>query len=106
MEPRWKHGTALHGTNFLGAVERFDLWIVNYPAKDDTHTWVVVTWGPDYSEYNRYRILGVHLDLRGYWLQNGDPTERDILLIEHYLSLFAPALGLVSRYTEHITNGT
>jgi hypothetical protein len=106
MEPRWTGQEFNRKNDFLGAVEQFDLWLVNYPAKDDTHTWVVVTWGPDYSEYNRYRILGVHLDLRGYWLQKTDPTEQEILLIEHYLSLFAPALGLVSRYTEDITNGT
>ena len=101
MEPRWRDFN--QSNTFIGSFDRFDLWLAAHPIRPerpDVYPWIYVTWGPAYSEYDRYRVNDTHLELQGFYHEKSGPTEQDMLQIEHYLYLFAPALGLVSRLSE------
>jgi hypothetical protein len=98
MEPRWGDQTLFGSSRFIGSLERFDLFIL--ADSDVNHPWVLVIWGPHFTEYNRYQVQTIHIDFGGYWVPSADsdfPNEQELMHIEHFAMLFAPELGLVSR---------
>jgi hypothetical protein len=85
MEPRWvKAGISFHRTEFVGGVGRFDLWV------DASGDHVTPVWGPHATDWTTYRITKERVVPRPYHNEEGNPTDEELELIEHYLRLFAP----------------
>lgn len=104
MEPqRYNAYAESEPARFVGSVERFDLYLAKFASG---RCWVRVAWGRGTKDYESYPIEGRLVKVEPVWEVKGAPSEHDLILIEHYLSLFVPELGIKSRYMEHITNGT
>jgi len=104
MEPQWDNNTVdARPAKFVGSVERFDIYLVQFASG---RCWVRVAWERGADDYESYAIEGRRLLTEPVWDVKNAPTQKDLILIEHYLSLFVPELGIKSRYMERITDGT
>ena len=104
MEPRYIGTNAgAPPARFVGPFEQFDLYLAEFASG---RCWVRVAWSSGPDEYESYQIEGRRLQFAPVWDVLGAPTQKDLILIEHYLSLFVPELGIKSRYMERITDGT
>jgi hypothetical protein len=88
---------------FVGSVERFDLYLAQFASE---RCWVRVAWGCGGDHYESYAIEGRRLRTEPVWDVKNAPAHKDLILIEHYLALFVPELGIKSRYMERITDET
>ena len=88
---------------FVGSVERFDIYLTKFATGNQ---WIRVAWDRGADDFESYPIKGRRLRFEPVWGVKNAPAQKDLILIEHYLSLFVPELGIKSRYMERITDGT
>lgn len=105
MEPRWQkeweHVDFDRRRACVGGFGRFDLWVINATNYDDPHS-VRIVWGES-NDWDHYYVIQHRLS-EGQFHEVGGPTPEELKLIERYLALFAPVLGLV--LSEGEDNGT
>jgi len=96
MEPRWQkdwqHVDFDRCRACVGGFGRFDLWTVENMNHDNSYH-VRVVWGAN-NDWDHYYVSQHRLS-DGQFNEVGGPTPEELLLIEQYLSLFVPHLGLV-----------
>jgi hypothetical protein len=104
MEPQRHNAYAeSEPARFVGSFERFDLYVSTFSSG---RRWVRVAWSNGPDDYESYPIEGRLVKFEPVWEVKNSPSAHDLMLIEHYLSLFVPELGIKSRYMERITNET
>ena len=86
MEPRWSEARSAMCEVFVGGVDRFDLWVSGDQLDPG---YLSVAWGPATPHWTRYPIEKGKIGPPDFF-EDGNPTEEELKLIEHYLRLFAP----------------